>query len=376
MLSQVALSFVSHPLVITLAAIALILWAVLSESKHVGALAQLGGLQERELSHRSLIARAAQTVAAARAELHRERLVFTLGVVNVAATFYILGSRPTYFYLWHTPKSVVLIFMRWLAFLREKPAQHYLLLDFCYWANLLLLLYCWVVPHSHVAFEVLFVAANGPLAWSVLAFNQSLVFHDWQRITSVFIHVSPMLFTFGLRWNVDDRFSVCADPPGCASVTARALVTQTLRYFYVPWILGYYLIVFLLMGSYIRKKGFQTLFDRVATKGPLAPLLSRIASADKDPQHLLAKTVYIAIHFCFGTATMLLSTVFFHSQAAHIFFIVAICTASAINAGGFYFTVFPKEISKLMEDATPRSDGLGDPKAAGAEKVPEKAATR
>ena len=31
-------------------------------------------------------------------------------------------------------------------------------------------------------FQIVFLAANGPLAWSILAFNQSLVFHKWQQV--------------------------------------------------------------------------------------------------------------------------------------------------------------------------------------------------
>jgi hypothetical protein len=33
-------------------------------------------------------------------------------------------------------------------------------------------------------FQIVFVCANGPLAWAILAFNQSLVLHKWPQITS------------------------------------------------------------------------------------------------------------------------------------------------------------------------------------------------
>jgi hypothetical protein len=39
-----------------------------------------------------------------------------------------------------------------------------------------------------------------PKAWSILAFNQALVLHQWQQVVSVFIHVAPMILTYGLRW--------------------------------------------------------------------------------------------------------------------------------------------------------------------------------
>jgi hypothetical protein len=60
-----------------------------------------------------------------------------------------------------------------------------------------------------VSFQIVFAAANGPLAWSILAFNQALVFHKWQNVTSVFIHISPMMLTYGLRWHPGHSFNVC-----------------------------------------------------------------------------------------------------------------------------------------------------------------------
>jgi hypothetical protein len=59
-----------------------------------------------------------------------ERLSFTVGVLNVGITTYILGAFPTKFYLWYTPKAIILITLRWLEFRRQK--SHSLLFDFCY----------------------------------------------------------------------------------------------------------------------------------------------------------------------------------------------------------------------------------------------------
>jgi hypothetical protein len=84
-----------------------------------------------------------------------------------------------------------------------------------------------VLPHNSTLFQICFMAANGPLvhsilpaillhtrnhplmmllilillpqAWSILAFNQALVLHQWQQVVSVFIHVAPMILTYGLR---------------------------------------------------------------------------------------------------------------------------------------------------------------------------------
>jgi hypothetical protein len=52
------------------------------------------------------------------------------------------------------------------------------LLDFCYYCNLLLLAQLWIWPNEPRLFIVVFCAVNGPLAWAVILFRNSLVFHS------------------------------------------------------------------------------------------------------------------------------------------------------------------------------------------------------
>ena len=42
--------------------------------------------------------------------------------------------------------------------------------------------------------------AAGPLAWSIYIFRNSLVFHDPDNTASVFIHLSPFVLFWCLRW--------------------------------------------------------------------------------------------------------------------------------------------------------------------------------
>ena len=49
-------------------------------------------------------------------------------------------------------------------------------------------------------FQVVFVLCNGPLATAIIMWHNSLVFHDWDKMTSVCIHLLPALVTFARRW--------------------------------------------------------------------------------------------------------------------------------------------------------------------------------
>lgn len=232
----------------------------------------------------------------------KDKLVFTLSAINIGITCFLFGRAPEHFWIWHTPKVIVLTFIRWLTFKGE--GKHYLLYDFCYWANALSVLYCTVLPTNATCFQVLFVAANGPLAWSILAFQQSLVLHSLQHMISVFIHTSPvrtplppipfflhdrfafcdqcctslplsstcqsfslqMLLTLGLRWiDSPEKHGYSVEDEGGAAPMPVMLVARGVAYLYLPWVLIYYTWVFVLMAERIQSRGYSTLFDRLST---------------------------------------------------------------------------------------------------------------
>ena len=124
----------------------LVALAVAQKSKTVAALAQLSGLQERE-AQRELLAKNA---------LELDKLWFVLSVSNLGLTAFVIGASPRAYFLLFTPKTVCLIALRWWSF--QKRGQHFLLWDFCYWANGLCLWYCWVRPRDAVLFQVVFFA--------------------------------------------------------------------------------------------------------------------------------------------------------------------------------------------------------------------------
>ena len=124
--------------------------------------------------------------------------------------------------------------------------------------------------------------------------------------------------------------------------------------FYIWWLVGYYVWVFIALGRYIEMKGlysenelalsyyyvaagYQTLYDRVTQKNQLKWL------ANLNTHHLIKKLVYIMIHFGFGLFTMSVATICWHSYTANLAFILAVCTSVSWNASSFYFKVFPRK---------------------------------
>lgn len=121
----------------------------------------------------------------------RDKIFFVLGVANLLLLCYGFFSAPYILPYLYTIKAPILIGYRLFYYGAHK--WHLFLLDFCYFANILVLIYLWVFPHSGSLFVIVFALSHGPLTFAIIAFRNSLVFHSVDKITSMFIHISPPL---------------------------------------------------------------------------------------------------------------------------------------------------------------------------------------
>lgn len=129
-----------------------------------------------------------------------DKLTFIFGVLLTAASAFVLGRYPNdYYYLWHNLVVNLLILYRIRYYLKIK--LHYYLIDFCYFANVLITIFHYYRPSDERLFMMNFVHASGPLAVATGAFKNSLVFHSVDHLTSLAIHVIPMVSVWSLRWS-------------------------------------------------------------------------------------------------------------------------------------------------------------------------------
>ena len=77
----------------------------------------------------------------------------------------------------------------------KKRDWHYFLFDMCYYVNILNFIYIWFLPSSPALFVACYCLSHGALASAVITWRNSLVFHDFDKVTSLFIHIYPP-FTF------------------------------------------------------------------------------------------------------------------------------------------------------------------------------------
>ena len=70
---------------------------------------------------------------------------------------------------------------------------HLFMLDFCYFMNVSVLVQTILFPNCLVWFKANYVLCMGVLMMAILVWQNSLVFHSLDKLTSIFIHVFPPL---------------------------------------------------------------------------------------------------------------------------------------------------------------------------------------
>lgn len=129
----------------------------------------------------------------------KDKLCFVIGTIIIIAFAYILGYSPNrgaYYF-----SAVLIPFLIFLRFFEYKSkGWHYYLVDFCYFGNALIFTFLTMLPKSQILFKVCYLFANGPLAYAIVAFRNSLVFHKIDFLTSLGIHAVPLALMVNFRW--------------------------------------------------------------------------------------------------------------------------------------------------------------------------------
>lgn len=270
--------------------------------------------------------------------LLRDKLAFVLGTVMAMLSAYWLGWSPTTFYRVYTIEAAVLFTLRWVMYRMKK--WHYYMFDFCYVANVLLLVHIWVFPHSAFLHKVTFAYATGPLAWSVIAFRNSLVFHSVDKITSLFLHWFPACVAWTERWHPDVHVREHNRKAGTAAMeewhnaSLWDLVVLPMAP-YLLWALLYYLKIFVMSSRRIQQRGYDTLF-KYTTANPK----SAISVFVKKFPTKLQPLAYMGLHISLTAATFAVCKIWWMSCRAHTAFLLCVLCISAWNGASFYFEVF------------------------------------
>eukprot|EP00927_Polykrikos_kofoidii_P077302 TRINITY_DN74258_c0_g1_i1.p1 TRINITY_DN74258_c0_g1~~TRINITY_DN74258_c0_g1_i1.p1 ORF type:complete len:451 (-),score=64.53 TRINITY_DN74258_c0_g1_i1:107-1459(-) len=254
----------------------------------------------------------------------RHMVCFCCAMVDVVVTSYWLGASPLTFHFYYSFKEASLITFR--AIWYRWHGYHYFLYDLCYYCNALLMLYIWVFPHSKFLFNAVY-GFSGVLLVSVFAFRNSFVPHSLDKITSIHVHISPVIQLWLIRWYNKDM------PNSPFVVPDEFSILPTLL-FYTVWVVTYILHQFVFGRKRIEEKGYLTLYHLMANDMGILQLLPKRLQGPLE-----SRVVFILGHFCLflsGVPAM------YFPYRLHSFTLCASIFYTFLNGANFYITYFWK----------------------------------
>jgi hypothetical protein len=309
----------------------------------------------------------------------KDEIAFTLGVVNLCFSSWLVGAYPQCFWLYHMIKIPVLLSYK--LYLNSFIKKQFFLLDYCYVVNYFSVIYyalClmkanipaleganginWLGP---IAFRCLFTQAVGPMAMAIPAFRNSLVLHDWNQVAVLATHWSPNIALWGMRWwptalekSFPDTFHIeCENLPSqldlffskddCHGTFLEMWATPIASYLLL-WAIPYTIFIFYCGAGMIERGGYITMYDDMKDHAFFKWWLATCGGGTKAFKYMLA-------HWIACSLAMLMGPLLWHSFALHTTYLLLIFIVSIHNGGTYYFRVFAKRYYKDKMDVAAQS---------------------
>jgi len=281
-----------------------------------------------------------------------DKIAFTLGVMNACLTCFAVGKFPLQFYWVYTLKLPFLMALRYHYY--HKSKWHYFLLDFCYFVNALFFLYLHVFSDSCSLFKLCFAFTAGPLSWAIALWKNSMVFHSLDKITSLFIHISPSLVVWAIRWHPSERFNTCANED---SISWTDAVWYPLLVYCFWQLLYWFKVEVLDRHKFKNDPNYMTSYLWLTNDKQNKSLIYKLSNIYGKKYQVW----WFGIWQLFYTfLTMLPVKLFYSSYIAHTLFLILLCGVSCWNGASFYIEVFSVKYQQTLVECEKHYERLSN----------------
>lgn len=272
---------------------------------------------------------------------------FVVGVLAVLLQVFIVGRFPhTFCYTYHSIFVFLMVFCKWIYY--KQRGWHYYMTDFCYTANMFLIIFLMFAPKNEQLFCAVFIWANGPLAVALGAFRNQMVFHKMDNLSSLALHMLPQLITYNLKWYTmpheaelpekDRTFLQLSQPDSFNFMLMVALPVGI----YLLHAVIMYNINFVFAKKRIAERNYETMFNYFASQKSTAKLI--YAFGEKN-----AALAFVGCQVSCFAGSLWLGWLNFFSFYCNTFFVCLWLTWSIWNASCFYMDYFAKKYEASMQ---------------------------
>ncbi|KAJ8589894.1 hypothetical protein M405DRAFT_737856 [Rhizopogon salebrosus TDB-379] len=271
-----------------------------------------------------------------------DKVTFFLGVMSLLMSALMFGLAPQWIHVAYTVQGLYLLPLR--AYTYKKRSWHYFLFDFCYYVTVLNWIYMWIFPSNSALFMACYCLSHGTLASAVITWRNSLVFHDTDKVTSLFVHIyGPYTFTVIRHFypNAEERFPALKALPHLDP--ARALLMSGA--IYLSWQLMYWKFVLVDRRTKIESGQRTTSFSWLLNdkRSAIGRALSTVPQQYRVLSFMTGQLVYSLLTEL--PAVYLL----YDSPRLSGAFLIIIFSVSVWNGGGFYIEVFGRKFERELE---------------------------
>jgi len=290
---------------------------------------------------------------------------FAVGVLSSLFKAFLVGAYPNIlpvYCLVQFPLLVIVVVHSW-----AKEKQLLYLTELCWVTNMLGWAYIATeAAHAAHLIEVpfspeyrlwcaraFFVVANGPLACTVLLNHNLLVFHDAVETSGFFIHFSPALVSWVIKWKPAAR--------SIAGTTLYALdhidPASAMGVGELWWMgMQVYFSWWCVYGVWLLSVGYAMPGAGGWGESSFNDMRGGIEKTFKVSQPRLQAVVYLVAHAA-GVCliTLLPSAVFFHYFVAHTLWLILLMAAAVYFGAGYYHHAFGKKIGQHIEKAVQKA---------------------
>ncbi|UJR30304.1 hypothetical protein I4U23_017841 [Adineta vaga] len=283
----------------------------------------------------------------------RDKITFTVAVANTCFSPLIAGQWPHLLPLVYTIQALFLITLRF--FIYKHKHWHYFIYDLCYFVNVLTLIYIWILPSSEILFLVCYTLTHGPLALAIILWKNSLVFHSFDKVTSIFIHMYPPLTMFTLRWLLPIELQI-KDYPAIAKIGNAIPMGKTISYtiiFYLIWQALYYIFIVYGRRDKVESGSRITSYTWLLNdkKGFVARLVERLGfGGPTDGINIYKIIFYFLLQFTYMFLAILPVCLWYYRYMyINGIFLCSMFAVSVYNGASFYIEVFSRQYIKSLE---------------------------
>ena len=295
-----------------------------------------------------------------------DKVAFFSGVFGLLTTEAVAVKYPEKFWVFYCVAMPILLLTRMVYYVQLK--WQYFMIDFCYFSHAATM-YFHLYDYGNVKlYRTIFTFSNGPILIAIPIWRNSLVFHSWDKVQSVFIHLWPAVLTWCGRWfgHGDDEKRL-----DVAELTLDAYKHYTKEFWiypmtlYIVWQVAYLIKTEIMDAKKFRddpelvtslrwlsmdtknRKNAWTLkqFRRIGFFGP---------DEHYSPDSIKTKFVFVFLQFIYTTVTFLVATACYVNFYVHTF-IILICFSFCVwNGATYYIEIFSSRYQQYISVAEER----------------------